>query len=233
MMATLKSIIQQLNELRDPVSISELEVRIKNWFKRNMNPVESDDIDLMILDGATKLSLKIHERIAPDFLMKTSVGGYLLLDERKFTKEILKGSGWYVATSLKSRFSEFHSLTLERDKGEQIKKPRYLYHFTYPEAIDRILKKGLIPDYSSGLYRSLEPRVYFFLEYDYEDARMLGYEYNVVLRLDTNKFSKFNIYDDERIRGAYSSAVWTPSHIPAYALEVVAEGETDDLPIHL
>ena len=224
-MTKLKSIIQKLNELRDSIPTPQVERQIRNWFKRKVDETKPDDIQFTIFDGASKIRVHIHYTIVPLYLLGKNG---LDIDRRKFTEEILSSSGWYVALAWKSNYGKSHALTLERDKGEQVEKPRYLYHFTYTDAINSILKRGLIPDYSHGTFRSIEPRVYFFLDYTPVSAEMLGFEENAVFRLDTRKFSKFNIYDDERI--STGNAVWTPSHIPGRALELVAQGTTDDLP---
>ena len=42
----------------------------------------------------------------------------------------------------------------------------------------------------------------------------------VVFRIDTRKFDKFNIFRDPEV-GKRTGFVWTPTHIPAKALEVV------------
>ena len=125
-----------------------------------------------------------------------------------------------------------------------------MYHTTPVENEDRIRRKGLIPAtrYTSR-FRYIVPRVYLFTRYDPElfDNMMFSIHnentmpefYNfvkenndipdiefrnlryVVFRIDTSKFSKFNIFQDDMAGGTTRGfMVYTLSHIPTKAIQV-------------
>ena len=152
----------------------------------------------------------------------------------KFEKEVLRPARYQIVDSdirykMSTRGIGFTIQDL-RSRTRMVSKPKYLYHITAKTNERKIMSRGLIPREGprDRTLRSYLGRIYFTTKYYWEDhhdyvSSMAGAleeeEPYVVIRLDTDKFSKFNLFNDEEVTtGQY---VWTPTHIPPHALEVI------------
>ena len=195
------------------ISEGEIRRRILNYFKRHENYF---DTSVRIRSGDPykfQLIVRIDETLVnserpsiPDKDLMASI----------MESHILGKSGWLLVSI--SYMGGEYRVTLEASPFSE--KPRELYHITHLDNLDSILKKGLIPKRNTGfLLRSNDPRIY--LTTNYEDAMhdlLLRSEPIAILKIDMTKFSKFNVYEDPRMN---TPSYWTPTHIPARALEVI------------
>ena len=137
-----------------------------------------------------------------------------------FEKEVFHGTGWSITSYLEAPQIIFISPYIS------IPKPKYLYHGTVKDRMPNIMKKGLKPGTSQGLFR-YNNKLFLFTEYDKHAMMNLltvihgsqNKKNIVILRINTEKFNKFNIYKD--INADDFDAVFTLSHIPPKALEVI------------
>ena len=215
-------VVHKILEVRQAISPAQLERQIANWYSRQ-------DRSNGIID-ARKFGLNIQvfiSRDLPDILMTSD--GKLSLD--LFEKHVLKNSGWKIVRSVERSpdwtLENDYFLTLERSSTYIVPKPRFLYHVTPVHNVDRILRKGILP--KKQIYKHLrfpEPRVYLFTAVGVKKADIIFSGEDVtILRIDTKRFDKFNIYHDERM---IREAMWTPTHIPSHAIEVIASGNTKE-----
>ena len=169
----------------------------------------------------------------------------LLIFCKKLEKSALKETGWQTLDC--SIYPEVITvlLTAPRARTQQLSpKPRYLYHVTSAKNERQILRRGLIPragpsDRPSLSYKS---RIYFLvLDFSVDDfSDLLDYntvvggisriEEVVIFELDTRKFNRFNLFLDKEMSISFpiKAAVWTPTHIPPKALEVVYRASEDE-----
>ena len=134
------------------------------------------------------------------------------LDFFEINSEIFNSLNWEILRINRSS----DSFVIYLSSFKRVDKPRYLYHITPKKFVDDILKKGIKPRSNKDMLYS--KRV--FLSFDPVEDSFSG-EYGLI-RVDTTKFKKFNIYKDvdEFFSKKYGS-VWTPTHIPNYALELI------------
>ena len=164
-----------------------------------------------------------------------------------FENEVLRPAGYqiieYYVGARDRKFGADFILTSLKARTEYISKPEFLYHMTLPSSVPSILKRGLLPKDGPSMssMKRYKSRVYLmtystkYLAFVFEDVLLNSDQYsdrciNIVkntalIRIDTSKFSRFNIFRDpetiEKKKVGDIECVWTPTHIPAKALEVV------------
>ena len=151
-----------------------------------------------------------------------------------FEQEVLRGTDYQYLDHEIRDYSNKSDLVViyiwnPKARTEPVDKPRYLYHVTSESNEDRIMQKGLAPRAGPGDYQHLYygPRVYLLADEDHawEAGRIGGVggvrkgQPWIIVRVDTNIFNRFRIFTDNEF--AKVPAVWTPTHIPSHALEVI------------
>ena len=184
-----------------------------------------------------KLSGEEDKRVSNPF-----PGIYIDKDDQvstsEFEEKYLKKFGWTVWSAVYSLNPVFSmgarlegkrlNLMLEPSSRVQtkVKKPEFLYHIAPRKFESSISKRGLIPKsttYRSGL-RYSEPRIFFTTDKPREWSASEYTEIEgptTIFRLDTRKFSRFNLHKDWTDSSVTDSAVFTRTHIPAQALSIV------------
>lgn len=151
-------------------------------------------------------------------------------------KRFFKLCGWVLSESTNFPGSEnFIIYTFEKRRQEdELPVPKFLYHLTPENKLNKILINGLVPKAQNKLSEHPE-RIYFFLTRDltlnyklYADSfwesthentpRNINY---ILLKIDTKKCRDgFKIYGDPNmIRG-----VWTFDNVPPEAITIEEEG---------
>jgi hypothetical protein len=113
--------------------------------------------------------------------------------------------------------------------------PRYLYHFTSINNIDKIKKQGLIPKGSSGKF-SYPHRVYFFDDMPANEvmlsmAKDVGHEIKTrddiaIVKVDTKKIGR-NIPRFYKDASIMFGSFWTYHHVPASAIVSIKKFNDD------
>lgn len=162
----------------------------------------------------------VSEKILKELFPRRSTAEGFNLDA--FEKKVFGGTGWTV--------NSYHGGVQEIiiSPYVSVPKPEYLYHGTLKENLPAIMKRGLKPGTRNTLIRYRD-RLFLFTEFKrYEMMNLLTAIHGthkeneiVFLKIDTNKFDKFNIYKDTDADAF--DAVFTPSHIPPHALEIIDE----------
>ena len=147
------------------------------------------------------------------------------LDLEKIQK-IIRHTGWTAENQDIGDFTikfTFPNYVNKRDL------PRFLYHVTERRNEDRIMRHGLKPRGTSDVYQYAH-RVHFFTKYDEFAMRHLARARSVsksmdsdeivIIEYDRDVFDKANFFLDTNFSGYKYDAIWTPTHIPASALEV-------------
>ena len=147
-------------------------------------------------------------------------------------KRFFNTCGWPLAEEYES--STDKSLTVltfeKRRQEDEIPVPKFLYHLTPENKVNKILKNGLVPKAQNKLSNHPD-RVYFFLQKDlllnykaYADDFWLSVHKTMprndkyaLLKIDTEKCNEdFRIYGDPNmVRG-----VWTFDNVPPEAIMV-------------
>ena len=162
---------------------------------------------------------------------------------RDFEQDALRGTGYEVVDykffKQRSRVEGFYRIIIEMNilhrisRTEKAEKPRYLYHITSSKFADKIEREGIKPRKGPGDFdlKTYTSRVYLLTkktnwDEENEHGSIAGSAQHgiVVFRVDTKKFNKFNIYSDPEMAFDPPIAVWTPTHIPARALDIVFDG---------
>ena len=233
------SIIQQIKEARSRYVPPDLTRRIQRWY----DTFHTQNGDQKPFSTSPDMKLKYDTIDKTHYHIKLNTDQYprrLNQFVKEFVKKVLKGTDFHYMGHTRQ-----HLLTGERRPGfvvsiatykgrtRPVQKPRYLYHMTPLSFVDNILRRGLVPqrgprDRDLDEYGS---RVYLMTQesnwHELVKIGLPGWDYNpdgfAVFRVDTRKFDKFNIFRDETtIR---ETSVWTPTHIPSYALDIVYEYE--------
>lgn len=122
----------------------------------------------------------------------------------------------------------------ERRQDDELPVPKFLYHLTPENKVNKILKNGLVPKAQNKLGKHPD-RIYFFLQKDLtlnykfyaDDFWASGHKNTTrdvkytLLKIDTKKCrNDFKIYGDPNmIRG-----VWTFNNVPPEAITIEEEG---------
>ena len=188
---------------------------------------------------ATLKPARIIDITLPDPLLEQLPANTTVVES--FEKDVLTPTGYQVVDWEFYPFEEvidppariLITVTARKFRHAPIDKPRFLYHITDVLFEKPILKRGLIPKDGprdeSILYRlkTYKSRVYLMAKSPKDwssvlellNPRYLKNEEFIIFRIDTNKFDRFNIFED--IEAEDKGFVWTPTHIPAKALKVV------------
>ena len=143
---------------------------------------------------------------------------------RWFDKSALKNSGYLPMFLDYSSRDDNLRVTILVERVVPATKPKFLYHVTPHRRLDSVLRGGLKPKINPD-YGYYTPRVFLFTKFPKGDMMKAtphtGASDVSVVKVDTSKFKRFNVYSDTTDKSPY--AVWTPSHIPATALSLVSE----------
>lgn len=119
------------------------------------------------------------------------------------------------------------TVLVEPNYGTVVTPPRFLFHVTPAANLPSVLKSGLTPQRSRWGHEN-DPRIYLLTDQADVDGlkrqmRTGGDESLVVLRVDTGKLrGRVRFYaDGEFARPGRVLSVWTRTHIPADAVEVL------------
>lgn len=230
------TIISEINRTR--YVAPDLSRRIQKWY--DTFHVETGDISTW---APFALSVSSGDKVAD----RSFISVFLGTDQypkrlnqfiREFRKNVLKGSDYKYLGHRQGNHPRYNkrlgftvSLFNYKVRTEKYVKPRYLYHITNIENKDNILRRGLIPqkgprdsdlpEYGSRTYLLTEEEDWIYAV----DSGIPGWKTNktgfVVIRVDTKKFDRFNIFED--MYTLTNNAVWTPTHIPPRALDIVFE----------
>ena len=226
-MTKTQTLIHRLLEARQPIPRNQIKKQILNWFKI----YNTEEIEVTKVGPSVYVNILIDTIPVP--LIDDQADEYTI-DPDEFDKKVLKNSGWYTSSLIKSEYSDEEddgsvlyefSLDLEPSISLKIEKPRFLYHITRTCYADKIMKQGIKPKVQTERnLRFPEPRVYLFIRDGLHNGASIFPIGNVtVFKVDTKKFNRFNIYEDDRIPGG--EAVWTPTHIPSHAIERLISGD--------
>ena len=157
---------------------------------------------------------------------------------KRFEKEVLEPVKYQVVDYYRHKdtgrigFEIILNITNLKVRTGIVEKPRFLYHFARFRNEKTILKKGLVPrdgpvdyvnkKYKSRIYLIAKPLVSWDLRDIFSGLPTHLYDEFILFRIDTRKFSRFNIFEDLELDGHDAGTfVWTPTHIPSKALKVV------------
>ena len=216
---------------------ASLSRRLKEWYEDLLDQYQIEelayrpDADAYAYEVGTVIEIVIN---AAHF-MTAGLDPEDLKD--KLEKEVLEPAGFQildytVKESGARRVSLEARVTDLRSRSEPVEKPRYLYHVTSKKNEDNIMRKGLTPkagprDKNIQFYKN---RIYFVVNkwHRWEslvDDKLAGGARPgssfIVVRVDTRKFDRFSVFQDTEAKYNPDKYVWTPTHIPAYALDVV------------
>ena len=222
-----------------------IERRTKEWYEDTMDDQHSDvDLSKRIYQdmyyrivGDSGMNLKIFLSLAP-FGGDRVISPQSIVD--RYEHEVLRPTGYQIIDTDFKYIDDGKGVTGPsvlvvvvdlRLRSDMVEKPRYLYHLTKSTNEDRIMHKGLIPKQGPGdsWNAKYKNRIYFRVKtgdwesiVEHDVVGSLGDLHFIVIRVDTNLFDKFNIFEDREFVGNERRLyVWTPTHIPAYALDVV------------
>ena len=233
-----------LQEVRKGIDPKQLENQIRNWIRVEVVsklPEEKLLTKIHAWDskGIDWLKEKYLEDHFSSYNSSNSAGikvlqftgevayAISLMSFKEIEEDILRGSGWSVGGHRKQSVTGVDLAISRPEKINQM--PRILYHITHPKNLKTVMSTGLKPHIrADGKFLFTSSRLYLFTEPSrlmFENmAKQLpgvkdqaGSDY-AVIKINTKKFSKLNIYRDHF--AIKYDAVWTPSHVPAEALEV-------------
>ena len=156
--------------------------------------------------------------------------------EEEKLKRFFNTCGWPVAEEYNHETDKtLVVITFEKRRQEdELPVPKFLYHLTPENKVNKILKNGLVPKAQNKLGEHPD-RIYFFLQKDltlnykfYADDFWASGHKNTprdvkytLLKIDTKKCrNDFKIYGDPNmIRG-----VWTFNNVPPEAITIEEEG---------
>ena len=234
---------------RKPMDFPSLKKRVEEWLydAYSSSDVDHESVEIEFGTEGTASFTSIKD-ITKAFLTIALYNPDLESSEfvSRLNNEALKGTGWR-GISAENDYDYIRvTIHAPRERTAQIlPKPRYLYHVTSEKNEARISRRGLVPsvgprDRNRPEYTS---RVYFLvIDFAVDDfSELIDYgsaiggvrssKDVVIFELDTKKFNKFNIFLDEELRAKFpiEAAVWTPTHIPPKALEVVYRASEDEM----
>ena len=213
-MITAKTILKSLNEAKVPPAPREV---IERFIHKMFTPIVvtpnkegmSPRLDLSGTSDDTMLEFLIK-----DFGSNEEIDRFFHL-----VKERIGQYGWYGDPDTAYYIHPF--ITLYPNYTELADNiPRYIFHFTNPENVERILKRGLIPKTGSDWHGyKYPPRNHFFYGYDEQKDAPKG---GTILRIDTTHLGRnVKFYKDTQMSWR---SVWTYAHIPPEAISIASEG---------
>ena len=229
---------------RKPMDMPSLKRRVEKWVWDNYTDSDIEEVRIFFPGAAgTSTSDVTRVQVVLDLRNPDTESSDIV---NALESGLLQGTGWQYLEHVHNFDTINITLHAPRERTTQaIPKPRYLYHVTSEKNENRILRQGLVPhpgprDRHRPEYKS---RVYFLIvDLAADDFRDLADYVSVaggvsranevvVFELDTRRFNKFNIFLDEELTADYpvEAAVWTPTHIPAKALEVVYRASEDEM----
>lgn len=163
-------------------------------------------------------------------------------DDLRNHMQIVERYGWHLLISDGSKWSIAPNYTT-RISNEQL--PRYVYHLTPHENVEKILKTGLTPKsprkVDGHVQRTYQPRVYVLLDPELIDELIMGFQgsqignammsggtvYSAysVIKIDTLKLPKsVKFFEDLELHGS----AWTYNQIPPECLEIDVDHKSPD-----
>lgn len=234
---SMEQLVNQMeNWFRRHAKIPKNETVFLDWFVvKDFNNPEGpkDKVHFGVLKQHLYTALGISYDREEESLRAKSLGTKNL---DRFEKGALKGTLWNVSQYVDA--GTICNFSIERP-AKTVKKPKYLFHATLEKNTRKILKTGIKPYKKTGsstlptgrenpdiLFRYPQQRVYLTKKPSHAMRALLndlGIDKNIVVfRIDTRKFSKFNLFLDRTEDDAY----YTFTHIPANALSIVWKGKT-------
>lgn len=238
------------------ISPEQLEAQITNWVVRSYHKtLDADEKKLLPISYLLK-SAKTARDISVDAFSNNEVAYLSILEKyvhkilgiqwgeggvqknhykklfNMIEKHGLKGTNWTIYKMVGTGY-KWGYITVQMERyANTIKKPKYLYHVTPIKNIPSINRQGLKPmkrpDRTKG-FHYLKPRIYLSSNKgDALNAFIADYghkKHYALYRVDTSKFSKFNLFTDHT---TFSNAVYTLTHIPAKALQLIRRTKHED-----
>ncbi len=156
----------------------------------------------------------------------------------------VKRYGWFVSYWNQPQRSYQVHITLEKNYGERVQPPQFLYRFEVTGQEQRILKRGFTPKKGDNEMWQYPPRVYLFTTYNLSKIREIAFHMiNVdmspediyygdghslpitVYQVDTTKLNKgIKFFAD--LDAQKENAVWTYSNIPPQAISIIHQDES-------
>lgn len=233
---------------RDMVNILTKEVYLQSEKPSSYQEWLKEELDLCFKQVTYYGSITykpILNRNKFDFTLKLSY--YSLLFSKKYNSndlieyfnEKFEDIGYSVSSISESKDKVI--ITFSQIRGNKLKVlPKTLYHFSFLENKDKILREGLLPKNSNRAEYLYKNRIFVFDKYNLKKIKSMAvaisnYEaelglrsphvevYIVVFGINTSKLEFNSFYKDDDIDG--NTAYFTESPIPAEALFIKYEDE--------
>ena len=132
----------------------------------------------------------------------------------KLVRMRITNYGWFPSRSVdysKSRYS----IVLSPNYGDLIIPPKFIYHSTKSSNIEKIMKRGIIPQSKEATeyHWSYPPRIFFSLN----PPDVYVYKGSSALKVDTSKLRQGTKFYQDPTHD-YENSIWTATHIPKEAI---------------